>query len=358
MSERIHVEYVISQGDPQAVADAIRVEQTIEFPYELAPEWIQDDVVGHIESIDGSTVRISYNPQVTGYQIAQFLNVLWGNVSLFEGVRITDLIVPEGMFAGAKFGIAGLRERFDAPLRPLLATALKPMGMSPKELADAAGTIAHAGFDIIKDDHSLGDQPWATWRDRVRACSDAIQEANAATGGRSAYFPTLNVPIDQLTAAAHEAQAAGAGGLLVLPGLTGFDTMRTIASDDQLDLPLMAHPSFLGSAVVSAAQGLDHGILFGKIARLAGADISIFPNYGGRFSFSVEQCRQIQHDCLTPFAGVTPIWPSPGGGMTLDRIDELLQFYGKDVVLLVGGALHRGDLASNSRALVEKVHSC
>lgn len=323
----------------------------------MAPDWIQRQVVGRIEFHDGPVVRISYDPGVTGGEISQFLNVLWGNVSLFQGVRIIDVQVPDGMFPGPRFGIAGLRALFAAPQRALLATALKPMGSSPAELARMAGVVARAGFDLIKDDHGLGNQPWATWVERVQVCSAAIAEANAETGGRSVYLPTLNVPIDQVIAAAHEAQAAGAGGLLILPGLTGFDTMRAIAADAELDLPLMAHPSFLGAHVVNPGQGLDHGVLFGTVMRLAGADISIFPNYGGRFSFTPDECREIQQHCLAPLGTVAPIWPSPGGGMTLDRIDELLDFYGTDVVLLVGGALHRGDLASDSRALVEKVRA-
>ena len=37
MSDRINVTYRIAGNDPAAVAEAIRVEQTIEFPNELAP---------------------------------------------------------------------------------------------------------------------------------------------------------------------------------------------------------------------------------------------------------------------------------------------------------------------------------
>jgi ribulose-bisphosphate carboxylase large chain len=31
--------------------------------------------------------------------------------------------------------------------------------------------------------------------------------------------------------------------------------------------------------------------------------------------------------------------PVPAGGISIDRIDELLQFYGEDVMLLIGGSL-------------------
>ncbi len=36
---------------------------------------------------------------------------------------------------------------------------------------------------------------------------------------------------------------------------------------------------------------------------------------------------------------VAPTLPTPAGGITLDRVPELLGFYGRDVMLLVGGAL-------------------
>ena len=38
---------------------------------------------------------------------------------------------------------------------------------------------------------------------------------------------------------------AGAGGVLVIPGLFGFDLIRQLAASDWFDLPIMAHPSFL-----------------------------------------------------------------------------------------------------------------
>jgi ribulose-bisphosphate carboxylase large chain len=45
------------------------------------------------------------------------------------------------------------------------------------------------------------------------------------------------------------------------------------------------------------------------------------------------------------------IFPSPGGGMTLERIPEIANFFGNDTFLLIGGALHRGDLLGNAKSL-------
>ena len=356
VADCIEVDYRISAGDPAEVAHAIRVEQTIEFPFDLAPEWIQQQVVGRIESTQDRHVTISYNQGVVGGGITQLLNVLWGNVSLFPGVRITDLRLPDSYLAGLRgprFGISGLRQLLRTPTGPLICTAVKPMGTSSQDLGKMAATIAAAGFHVIKDDHGLADQPWARWKERVRVISDHVSEANSKAGTNALYMPSLNVPADRIHDAAHEAKSVGAGALLVLPGVSGFDAMRTLADDDSLALPIMAHPSFLGSNVVNPQQGIDHGILFGTLMRIAGADISIFPNYGGRFSFSPEECAHIKEKCRAPLGDVQASWPSPGGGMTLDRLSELTDFYGPDVALLIGGALHRGDLATNAAAMVE-----
>jgi ribulose-bisphosphate carboxylase large chain len=77
--------------------------------------------------------------------------------------------------------------------------------------------------------------------------------------------------------------------------------------------------------------------------RLAGADLSVYPNYGGRFSFSREECWDVANALIGPLGDLEPAFPSPGGGMTLDRVEEIVEFYGNDVALLIGGDLHRGD---------------
>ena len=363
--ERIHVTYAFLGENPKVIADLIRIEQTIEFPFELAPSWIQDQVVGKVEeitSIDKKShlISISYNSDIAGGELTQLLNVLWGNASLFPGVKIVDLKLPDSILnnlKGPRFGIIGLRKIFKADTRPLIATALKPMGSDAKTLAKIAHTLALAGFDLIKDDHSLANQPWATWKERITLISAAVKEANEITGGNSAYVPSLNMPFDRVIDAVHTAKDRGAGALLVIPGITGFDSLRVIAEDDTLALPILGHPAMLGSLVTSKDSGISHGIVFGTLMRLAGADISIFPNIGGRFSFTSEQCLEIADLSRKKLGSLKPMTIAPAGGMTLERIPEMIDMYGKETALLIGGALSRGNLADNAARMCEMVRS-
>ncbi|HEY6793889.1 MAG TPA: RuBisCO large subunit C-terminal-like domain-containing protein [Kineosporiaceae bacterium] len=354
MAGRIVARYRVTDADVREVAEAIRVEQTIEFPAELAPEWIRDSVVGRVEAVTDDEVELSYDPAVVGADPLQLLGVLWGNVSLFEGVRLVALQLPETvleLFPGPRFGVAGVRALVGAPDRPLLATALKPLGTSATRLADLAATFAENGFDLVKDDQGLTDQTWAPWAERVVRCADAVRRANERTGRRALYLPSLNVPGHRAVEQAHRAKELGAGGLLVVPGLVGFETLRALANDPDLGLPLMAHPAALGSWVVNRTQGWRHGLVLGLLNRLFGADVTVFPNAGGRFSFAPDECADIAAECARALPRIAPALPAPGGGITLDRVDDVLASYGRDVVLLVGGAVHRGDLAANARRL-------
>ena len=146
---------------------------------------------------------------------------------------------------------------------------------------------------------------------------------------------------------------------MVAPGLIGFDLMRELADDDTLALPILTHPAMQGSFVTSQ-NGISHGVLFGQLARLAGADATIFPNFGGRFSFSREECEEIVTGTMAPMKQVKSIFPAPGGGMSLDKVPDMLETYGRDLIFLIGGGLfkHGPDLVENCRyfkALVERI---
>jgi ribulose-bisphosphate carboxylase large chain len=331
------------------LAEYITTEQTIEFPPELVPDDdIRSHVFGRVESIhtvgNSSLVRISYAAEVAGGTLPQLLTVLFGNISMTPGVRLESVELSPGVsdqFEGPRYGSTGIRELAGGRPGPLLCAALKPMGLSSSRLASMAYEYAAGGADLIKDDHGISTQPFAPFEDRVKACADAVSAANDSTGGSTLYFPTLTVPFGEVLDAAHYAKQQGAAGLLVLPGIVGFETMRTLAAATDLGLAIMAHPAFLGTYSMSPRHGLSHGFLYGQLARIAGADISIFPTYGGRFAFTQEDCREIVDAATGPLGGYAAALPAPGGGVSLDGLPQLIRFYGNDVVFLIGGGLHR-----------------
>jgi ribulose-bisphosphate carboxylase large chain len=367
--ERFTVAYRIFGSEPEAraKADDICIEQTVEFPPDcVGPGTIRDHVFGRIESFerrdsDSFTVGISYAVEIAAGELPQLLNVIFGNTSIKPGIRVEHLDLTPSIlkgYKGPRFGKDGMRKQLNIPSRPLLCTAIKPMGHTSAELADMAYRFALGGMDMIKDDHGLTDQCCSPFEERVKRCAEAVRRANRETGGRAVYIANVTAPDAAVIQRARFAMNAGAGGLMIAPGLTGFDAMRELAEDDSVGLPLLTHPALQGS-FVTGRGGMSHGVLFGQLARLAGADATIFPNFGGRFSFSREECADIVRGTKEPMGDLRTIFPAPGGGMSLDRVPEMIETYGKDLIFLIGGGLfrHGPDLVENCRyfrKMVEK----
>ncbi len=356
---------VCQPHEAQAYARDICVEQTIEFPEALiTDQMIRRHIIGQVMSltmIDTARFKavISYPVEAAGRELTQLLNVLFGNISIKPGIRLVDVELPESLanqYRGPRFGQAGLRELLGVHDRPLLFTAIKPMGLSPRALADLAYRLALGGIHLIKDDHGLTDQRFCPFDERVRRCAEAVDRASRETGNRCLYLPNVTAPAGEMMRRARFARDAGAGGLLCCPGLTGFDAMRLLADDDELALPILSHPAFQGTFCVHSDSGLAHGVLFGLFNRLAGADGTIFPSWGGRFAFTQDECSDLVQGATRPMHRLRPIFPVPGGGMRLERIAELREFYGQDCILLIGGDLHvQGtDLVESCRWFVEQ----
>ncbi len=90
--------------------------------------------------------------------------------------------------------------------------------------------------------------------------------------------------------------------------------------------------------------------LFGKIFRLYGADAVIFVNFGSRFSPSEQACRELAERLVAPWSGLQASLPVPAGGVTVEGVGKVLDFYGRDTMMLVGGNLQVDPMTISQRS--------
>lgn len=361
MDERLNVTFELScypGEDPETKARGIALEQTVELAAEAISADIEARIVGRIEELsplgEGRfRLRIGFPLAALGGELTQTLNVLFGNISLKAGIRITDIAWPESLLSelgGPRFGISGLRELTAAPSGPLLCSALKPMGLSAPELAERAYRFALGGVQLIKDDHGVADQADAPYTERLARCQEAVERANRETGRRSLYLPNVTAGYKELPRRLAAAREAGCRAVLISPWITGLDALRY--ARDEFGLALMAHPALTGAYFAHPEHGIAPELMLGDLFRIAGADASIYPNVGGRFGFTVETCEAINHRLRRDLAGLRASFPTPGGGMDTARAPGWVRRYGADTIVLIGGSLYaQGDLAAASRAL-------
>lgn len=341
MRERLRVTYRVSGAGAaiEARAAALAVEQSIEMPVQAVRDGhVRDEILATVADIqaagDSHRVVLALAAATTGPEPSQLVNMLFGNCSLQPEVVLEDVVFPPGYasaFAGPAFGIAGLRAATGASGRALTCSALKPQGSPIDHLARLAGDLARAGIDVVKDDHGLADQGFSPFAERVPRVQDAIDAANRETGGRTVYAPTFSGGPSSLQRQGQIARDCGVRAALVAPMLVGLPVLHELRQT--LKLPILAHPSFGGATRIAPA------LLLGRLFRLFGADATIFPNYAGRFSYSREDCLAIANAAREPWETLAPILPVPAGGMSVDRVGEMITDYGRDVMLLIGGNL-------------------
>jgi ribulose-bisphosphate carboxylase large chain len=355
-------------GDIAAFAKNIALEQTVEVPeHIITSEWIREEIIGKVADIqpdscvpDAHRVEIHYNAALAAEQLPALINLLYGNVSILGNITVMRADFPPeilSLFPGPRHGTEGIRAMTGVYGRPLLATALKPRGLSNEGFAKLAADFARGGGDIVKDDHNLAEPSVAAFRERITVCQRAVDEANAATGRNCLFLPNLLAPAQDIERHAEAAVKAGVPGVLVCPLLVGLDQLRHLAAT--YPLVFMAHPSFSGSFYGDRQQGFAPDFMLGTLFRLLGCDSSVFPNYGGRFALTEQECLEIQARLSEPLGGMKPALAAPAGGMSLERIPSMAATYGENAIFLIGGALlsHGPDLAESTRLYLEAVRT-
>ncbi len=342
-----------------ARARALAVEQSVEMPLTaISDDFVRAEIVGRVESVREAgpglfEVAISLATATVNNDPGQLLNMLFGNSSLQDDIVLWDVDLPAALISslgGPRHGLHGLRERVGAGARALTCSALKPQGLPASALADLAARFARGGVDYIKDDHGLADQAYSTFAERVDAIAKSLGSVGR-DGVPARYAPSLSGDLTSMQRQIACAVEAGIDTVLIAPMVAGLANFHRLVNDNP-GVAFIAHPSMAGAARIAPP------CLLGKLFRVMGADAVVFPNHGGRFGYSEETCRALARAALADRPGLRPCIPVPAGGMTRDRVAGMLEFYGADVMLLIGGNLleAREHLVEATAEFVAEVH--
>lgn len=348
--------------DAAARARELAREQTVEVPEGCFPAEFEGEVVPEVLGVervdrDIAESRLAYSRRVAGRGVPQLLNLLFGNVSMFDRVRVVGVEWPDWVreiAPGPAFGVEGVRRLTGVVGRPLLATSVKPLGHTVEELARRCREFVLGGLDIVKDDHSLAEQGWAPFAERVARCQEAVERASGEAGSAALYVPHLSGPFDTLAGRVEWLQALGCRAVMVHPAILGWDVVRWLAAES--GLAVFTHPTFSGPLWATRDAGIAPEILLGDLLRLLGADVVIYPNAAGRFPITPQEVEAIAARLRAPREGIRPALPMLGGGIDVDRVGEWASRFGPDAVLLVGSSLYaHGNLRAAASRLRQAI---
>ena len=288
--------------------------------------------------------QVAYPIHNFGAQIPLMLTTAYGEVATVERLRLLDLHFPQAyirQFKGPKFGIQGIRNLLGVQDRPLLLSIIKPpLGLSPEESAAEFYKSSLGGADAVKDDELLVSHPWSTFTERIQHNRAAAQKVFDQTGQKTLYFVNITDRPDRLVENAYRAIDAGANALLVNYLTIGISALSMLADDPAINVPIMAHLNFSGALYAAPNSGISSHLVLGKLPRLAGADVVVYPGAYGKFSMQAAKSMRIGQALTCPFYHLAPTWPMPAGGVHPGILPLMDKDFGKDIIVGAGGAIY------------------
>ncbi|MBC7264153.1 MAG: ribulose 1,5-bisphosphate carboxylase [Chloroflexi bacterium] len=303
-------------------------------------EWMVPPEVGERRYI----IQVAFPEINFGEQIPMLLTTVVGNISMAGKLKVLDIRFPKKYvagFQGPKFGIPGIRKLLGVQGRPLLNNMIKPCtGYPPEVGVELFRAAALGGCDIIKDDELLANASFCQIEARVKLYMEAERQVYEETGEHTLYTVNVTDEVPKVFENARRAVELGCNAIMVNYLVTGFPVLRALAEDPDINVPILAHMDLAGALYAAEWHGISSHLVLGKLPRLAGADIVVFPAPYGKAPVLPEKFQRVAQNLTFPLYQLKPTFPMPSGGITPKMVPQVMRDLGPDIVIGSGGGIH------------------
>ena len=311
--------------------------------------------------ISGNYLKVAYPRDLwEDGNFCQLKSGIAGNIFGMKGVdnlRLIDMTLPASYvkhFKGPILGMDGIRKRYKVHDRPLTGAVPKPkIGFSAAEHAKIGYETWLGGFEFVKDDENLTSTKFNRFEKRVAALAKLRDKAEKETGDRKGAYVNITAGVEEMKKRASLLHEHGFGYAMidiVVVGTAALQTMRDYMGD--LNMTTHAHRAMHASFDRNPKHGMTMQFL-AKEARLIGmnqihtgtavgklvgtkeevlclADLLRLKKTKGRKKLLLDQ----------DWGHIKPAFPVSSGGLHPGLVPDVLDIYGKDLVLLVSGGIH------------------
>lgn len=289
-------------------------------------------------------MQIAYPTININGQIPELLTTVFGNISMIGRLKLIDLQFPKSFienFPGPRFGIEGVRKKLNVFDRPLLVGMFKPcVGASPQTLGKMFFEMALGGVDVVKDDELLADPVFCSVEARLEKCLKAKERAKKETGREILYTINITDSPARMVEKARKVIKMGGNALMVNAFTVGYAALADLSMDPEITLPILTHPAFAGSYYVAPMNGVSSNLILGKLPRMAGSDMIIYPSPYGKVPLVRERAVRASQELTSPFYDLKSTFPGPAAGMHPGLVPQMIDDYGIDVLFGAGGGIH------------------
>jgi ribulose-bisphosphate carboxylase large chain len=301
-----------------------------------------------INPIDKSSafIKIAYPIELFEYgNIPNILSSIAGNVFGMKEVRdlrFIDLELPKDIvncYDGPKYGLNGVRKITGVKNRPLIGTIVKPkLGLNTKDHAKVAYEAWSGGCDIVKDDENLSSQCFNKFDARLKETLKMKRKAEKETGEKKMYMINITAETVEMLKRAKLVERSGNEYIMVDILTVGWSALQTLRN---ADFKLVLHAHRAGHAALDKVPY--HGIkmkVLARLSRLCGMDQLHVGTVVGKMFETKEEVLENVEVLKDEFHGLKKVMPVASGGLQPGMVPQLIDTFGKDVIIQMGGGIH------------------
>lgn len=318
-------------------------------------------------------VRISYPQDLFEFcSVSQIIITVAGRIMDRKMIRILklhDITFPTDPLSelwGPKYGIGGIRELTGVYDRPLVSSTVNPkVGLDPATHAKVAYNSFVGGCDLVKDDENLTDQKFNRFEKRAELTFKARDDAEEETGERRMYVCNITAPTcEEIIRRANFISNIGGHYVMIDTVPTGWSSLQTLR-DVTEELGLVIHAHIMGHTAFTRQE--EHRIslyLMTKLARLVGLDQLHIGTIDNRFHENTKELMALYDCCIMDkskgnekmhilpqnWDGIKAMFPVASAGSGVSSIPELMNIFGKDVIIDCSSGIHSHPMGTSAGA--------
>ncbi|MBU4245456.1 MAG: type III ribulose-bisphosphate carboxylase [Nanoarchaeota archaeon] len=330
-----------------------------------------------------NTIKVAYHVDLfETNSVPQFLSSVAGNIfsmKLLDNLRLQDISFPEQVikqFRGPKFGLEGVRKLMKVKDRPFVGTIVKPkVGLTSEKHAEVAYNSWVGGCDIVKDDENLTNQKFNSFEKRAKTTLKLRDKVEKETGERKMYMCNITAPTCQeMIKRAEYVKSLGGEYIMIdiIPvGWTALQTLRE--ANEDLKLVLHAHRCMHSALTRNPKHGISMTVI-SKLTRLVGLDQLHIGTVVGKMHGGKDEVLAVRDECVLGivkenyrlnvleqnWGKIKPMFPVASGGLEPTMVPDLMDVFGKDIIMQFGGGIHAhpGGTKTGAMAARQAVDAC
>jgi len=305
----------------------------------------------------GAMIKVAYPLDLFEYDnVPEIMSSIAGNIfgmKIVKNLRLEDVHLSKEIiksFKGPAFGIAGIRKVLKVRKRPLVGTIVKPkLGLRTADHANVAYEAWLGGCDIVKDDENLSGQKFNPFLQRLKKTLKMRDRAEKETGERKVYMINVTAETNEMIKRAKLVKQHGGRYAMVDIITCGFSALQTLRNAD-LGLVLHGHRAMHAAMTRNKKHGISM-LTIAKLIRMIGLDqlhtgTIIGKLEGGKEIIDIDQelrepnIKEHHNILKQSWFGLKPVFPVSSGGLQPAHVPKLVEYFGKDLIIQMGGGIH------------------